>query len=237
MTQKKLIMVVDDDQEIRELLDEYLTKAGYQVIVAADGKQMHMLLGCYNPNLIVLDIMMPGDDGFTLCRQIREGSHVPIIMLTAASNEADKVIGLEFGADDYMAKPFSPRELLARIKAQLRRSDFQTKAAPRYYVFEHWQLDTKTRRLQNTSNAQTVVLSGTEYAFLLLFLENPSKILSRDDISDFTHGREALPDERGTDVMLSRLRSRLGDSGKNPQLIKTIRGVGYVLVADVQHVS
>lgn len=235
MSSKKLILVVDDDQEIRELLQEYLNKAGYHVISAADGDVMRQLLKHHHPALIVLDIMMPGDDGFTLCKEVRQSSHVPIIMLTAASDEVDRVIGLELGADDYLAKPFSPRELLARIKAQLRRSEFSGTAAVRHFRFMDWQLDAQSRRLQQISNGKMAELSGSEFNLLLLFLENPSKILSRDAISEYMRGRDTLPTERGIDVLLSRLRQRLGDNAKNPQLIKTIRGAGYVMVADVEH--
>ena len=234
MPSQKLIFVVDDDQDIRELLQEYLSKAGYQVITAANGDEMKLLMKHHKPALIVLDIMMPGEDGFTLCRQVRHYSHVPIIMLTAASDETDKIIGLELGADDYMAKPFSPRELLARVKAQLRRSQFSTDTAPRYYSFQGWKLDTQSRRLQDLNNLKWTELSGSEYLLLLLFIENPSKILTRDEISEYLRGRESLPTERGIDVLLSRLRQRLGDNAKSPQLIKTIRGSGYVLVADVE---
>ncbi len=230
-------MVVDDDRELRELLQEYLSKAGFNIVVASEGNEMRRLLIDQSPDLIILDVMMPGDDGFTLCKHIRKTSYVPIIMLTAASNESDKVIGLEFGADDYMAKPFSPRELLARIKAQLRRSDFKDKTNNRYIVFNNWQLDTEARRLTNTDSGRTIVLPANEYALLVLFLENPKKTLSRDDISSFTYGRDSLPTERGIDVMLSRLRSRLGDDGRNPELIKTIRGAGYVMTANVAHVN
>lgn len=237
MTSKKLILVVDDDQEIRELLQEYLTKVGYHVIVAAEGNQMRELLKYHKPSLIVLDIMMPGDDGFTLCKEVRHYSHVPIIMLTAASDETDKIIGLELGADDYMAKPFSPRELLARIKAQLRRSQYGSDSTPRYYTFNGLQLDTQSRRLQEIRTKKWVELSGSEYILLLLFLQNPSRILSRDQISEHLRGRESLPTERSIDVLLSRLRQRLGDNAKCPELIKTIRGAGYVLVTEVEQES
>ncbi len=231
---KKKLLIVDDDSEIRELLQEYLTRAGFEIQTAGDGEQMHRTLQHYDPDLIILDVMMPGDDGFTLCRQLRETRQTPIIMLTAASDEADRVIGLELGADDYLGKPFGPRELLARIKALLRRSILTQPQAPRYFQFDQWRLDSQSRSLLDSKTNQPYELSSSEYNLLHLFVTHPNQILTRDQISDATRGREALPLERGTDVLLSRLRQRLGDKGKNPKIIKTIRGRGYIMVCDVQ---
>ncbi len=236
MSNPKQILIVDDDQEIRELLDEYLTKTGFAVITAHDGLEMAVILEEHNPDLIILDIMLPGDDGFSLCQKIRRDSTVPIIMLTASSDETDRVIGLEIGADDYIAKPFSPRELQARIKALLRRSQYSASTGSRFIRFAHWKLDT-LKRFLISEQGETLELSGADYTLLMLFLEHPNQILDRDAISDATRGREALPMERGIDVQVSRLRQRLGDSGKSPKLIKTIRGAGYVLIAEVKHAS
>ena len=235
MTGKKQILVVDDDIEIKELLSEYLSQAGYVVITAGEGKEMQRQLKSNDPDLIVLDIMMPGDDGFTLCQKIRRTSQVPIIMLTANSDEADRIVGLEIGADDYMAKPFSPRELLARIKALLRRSSYSKTAQGRYITFANWKLDTLTRQLINQIDNTTSELSGSEFSMLNLFLNHPNQVLDRDTISDATRGRESLPLERGIDIQLSRLRHKLGDNSKSPTLIKTIRGSGYVLITEVTY--
>lgn len=235
MSAKKQVLVVDDDIEIKELLCEYLSQMGFDVITAGEGKEMQRVLANNDPDLIVLDIMMPGDDGFTLCQKIRRTSQVPIIMLTANSDEADRIVGLEIGADDYMAKPFSPRELLARIKALLRRSSYTKPTSGRYFRFANWKLDTLTRQLINLTDNQTTELSGNEFNMLKLFVTNPNQVLDRDALSDATRGRESLPLERGIDIQLSRLRQRLGDSSKNPKLIKTIRGSGYVLITEVSH--
>ncbi|MGL5948760.1 MAG: response regulator transcription factor [Aeromonas sp.] len=235
----KQLLVVDDDQEIRELLHEYLTRAGFVVELAEDGRAMHHTLRHYQPDLIILDIMMPGDDGFTLCQQIRRDSHVPIIMLTAASDEADRVIGLELGADDYIAKPFSPRELQARIKALLRRAEFRLpekeKEPSRCLRFADWTFDTLRQQLRHYDGS-TLDLSGSDALLLNLFLQQPGVVLDRDTICDATRGRESLPMERGIDVQISRLRQKLGDNGKSPKLIKTIRGSGYMLIAEVSEV-
>ena len=199
---KTSILVVDDDLAIRELLHEHLSRVGYDVMTAAEGDSMRRTLSEARVDLIVLDVMLPGDDGFTLCREIREHSQVPIIMLTASSDETDRVVGLEIGADDYLAKPFSARELQARVKALLR------EATP---------------------------LSGADFSLLQLFLAHPNEVLDRDTISGVTRGRESMPLDRVVDVAVSRLRQRLGDQGRSPRLIKTVRGAGYLLAATVTH--
>ena len=238
MAKGKPILIVDDDQEIRELLKEYLTRAGFDVLTACDGVEMYQQLALATPELIILDIMMPGDDGFSLCQQIRRKSQVPIIMLTAASDEADRVIGLELGADDYIAKPFSPRELMARIKALLRRAEFRQPekevVSGRKLKFAGWTLDSRTQLLTH-EDGSSIDLTGSDFILLHLFLQHPRQILDRDAISDATRGRESLPMERGIDVQISRLRQKLGDNGKGPRIIKTIRGSGYMLIADVVH--
>jgi len=236
----KQILVVDDDQSIRELLSEYLSKAGFDVCSAEDGIEMAASLEKNQPDLIILDIMLPGDDGFILCQRIRQTSTVPIIMLTANSDEVDRVLGLEIGADDYIAKPFSPRELLARIKALLRRSVYiKEDNAPikaRFIKFAHWKLDTLQHTLLN-ENGETLSLTGADHQLLMLFLNNPYKAISRDEICQALHGRDAFANERGIDVHLSRLRQSLGDDAKLPQIIKTVRGAGYTFIAEVQHIA
>lgn len=237
MVKGKQILIVDDDQEIRELLREYLARAGFDVLTAAEGNEMYRELAGQQPDLIILDIMMPGDDGFSLCQQIRRTSQVPIIMLTAASDEADRVIGLELGADDYIAKPFSPRELMARIKALLRRAEFrqpERESSGRRIRFADWILDNLSQHLTNDDGSE-LDLTGSDFMLLSLFLQHPGQVMDRDSISDATRGRETLPMERGIDVQISRLRQKLGDNGKNPRIIKTIRGSGYMLIAEVSH--
>ncbi|MCW8333902.1 response regulator [Vibrio sp. SCSIO 43135] len=240
MQSKTQILVVDDDLEIRELLEEYLSKSGFGVSTVEDGEHLHRHLDEQGyPDLILLDVMLPGDDGFSLCQQIRKHSNVPIIMLTAVSDETDQIIGLEIGADDYVAKPFSPRQLSARIKALLRRVQVQEDKAPdtlpKTITFGDWVLDTLAHRIIHLENEEQHDLSGSDFSLLMLFLSRPNEVLDRDTISFATKGREALPFERGIDVQLSRLRNRLGDSGKYPQYIKTMRGNGYILAVPVSY--
>ncbi len=237
MTDNKQVLVVDDDQSIRELLAKYLSKNNFDVVTAEDGIEMKQQLAIHQPDLIILDIMLPGDDGFTLCQFIRHSSNVPIIMLTANSDEMDRVLGLEIGADDYIAKPFSPRELLARIKALLRRSGFvseQPKEAskPRYIHFAQWTLDTQQHCLFDQGK-NSVALTGADFQMLTLFLDNPNQAVSRDQICQTLHGRDAFANERGIDVHLSRLRQSLADDAKSPKILKTVRGAGYIMIAAV----
>lgn len=233
---KASILVVDDDLAIRELLQEHLSRVGYDVMTAAEGDGMRQRLAQSKVDLIVLDIMMPGDDGFTLCREIREHSQVPIIMLTASSDETDRVVGLEIGADDYLAKPFSARELQARVKALLRRSSFTRTDNPRFVRFDRWRLDTLAHELIS-DQGRAIPLSGADFALLQLFLAHPNEVLDRDTISGVTRGRESMPLDRVVDVAVSRLRQRLGDQGRNPRLIKTVRGAGYLLAATVSYAT
>ncbi|WP_318412261.1 response regulator [Photobacterium leiognathi] len=239
MSISKQVLVVDDDKEIRELLEEYLTKNGFEVQTAAEGEEMKRCLAAGYPDLILLDIMMPGDDGFTLCQHIRKSSDVPIIMLTAVSDEMDQIIGLEIGADDYIAKPFSPRQLLARIKALLRRikpSDVQlSPSVAKFIYFANWRLDTTAHRLLDVQTNEEFELTSGDYSLLMLFVTRPNEILDRDTISCATRGRDAQPSERGIDVALSRLRQRLGDKGRTQRLIKTSRGNGYIFTAEVRY--
>ncbi|MCY1284016.1 Transcriptional regulatory protein OmpR [compost metagenome] len=230
------ILLVDDDQEIRELLETYLSRAGFQVRSVADGQGFRRAMGEEAADLVILDVMLPDEDGFSLCRWVRAHqrlAQVPIIMLTASSDEADRVIGLELGADDYLGKPFSPRELLARIKALLRRVGFgQERAVVEVLAFDDWRLDMISHRLFHL-DGEEVILSGADFALLKLFLDHPQQILDRDTIANATRGREVLPLERIVDMAVSRLRQRLRDTGKAPRLIRTVRGAGYLLAAQV----
>ncbi len=236
---KPRIMVVDDDAEIRELLQAYLEKNGLSVATVADGVEMRRALSQERPDLLILDIMLPGDDGLSLCRELRanaETAELPIIMLTARGEDMDRILGLEMGADDYLPKPFNPRELLARIKVVLRRAQRGHTASRVGEVerlhFAGWTLDLTGRHLIDR-NGVVVPLSGGEYRLLRIFLEHPNRVLSRDQILDLLHGREWMPFDRSIDVQISRLRKRLHDDGKRPDIIRTVRGEGYVLAAKV----
>lgn len=231
----KSILLVDDDQEIRELLQAYLGRAGFTVRAAADGEQFRTQFNQAVPDLAILDVMLPDEDGFSLCRWVRQHPrqpHVPIIMLTASSDEADRIVGLELGADDYLGKPFSPRELQARIKALLRRAQFGQGQGGDVLAFDDWRLDTISHRLFHV-DGEEVVLSGADFALLKLFLDHPQQILDRDTIGNATRGREPMPLDRIVDMAVSRLRQRLRDTDKPPRLIRTVRGSGYVLAAQV----
>ena len=230
------ILIVDDDAEIRSLLSQYLVKNGLRVTAVADGRAMWQALDAGRIDLIVLDLMLPGDDGLTLCRNLRAKSDIPVIMLTARGEETDRIVGLEMGADDYLAKPFSARELLARIKAILRRArslpDNLQPDRARHIRFAEWVLDTAHRQLVSAAKVVTP-LSGAEYRLLRIFLGHPNRVLNRDQLVDLTQGKEADPLDRSIDVQVSRLRHRLGDDPREPRLIKTVRGEGYVLAVDV----
>lgn len=228
------ILVVDDDRDIRELVVDYLLKSGYRATGAANGKEMRAVLDKQAVNLVVLDIMMPGDDGLTLCRQLRSGQHkdLPILMLTARHDDMDRILGLEMGADDYVVKPFVARELLARIKAILRRfrtlpPNLQVTEAGRIIAFGDWQLDTSARHLLDATGT-IVALSGAEYRLLRVFVDHPQRVLTRDQLLNFTQGRDAELFERSIDLLVSRVRQRLNEDVRSPRYIKTVRSEGYV---------
>ncbi len=230
------ILVVDDSADIREPLAKYLAKKGMRVSTADGGQEMRRVMKTSAIDLVVLDIMMPGEDGLALCRMIRETTDLPVILLTAMVEETDRVVGLEIGADDYVTKPFSPRELLARIKAVLRRA----RSAPRApadaersrLAFDRWTLDTLRRELLGADGV-AVPLSTTEFRLLTVFLERPHIVLSRDQLLDLTSGRSLEPFERSIDNQVSRLRKKIEPDPKNPSIIKTVWGGGYVLATEV----
>ena len=206
------ILVVDDDREIRELVSSYLKKNGLRTTVAADGRQMRSFLDGNAVDLIVLDVMMPGDDGLVLCRELRAGKHkaTPVLMLTARDDEMDRIIGLEMGADDYLSKPFAARELLARIKAILRRTrmlppNLQISEAGQLLTFGDWRLDTVGRHLLDREGT-TVALSGAEYRLLRVFIDHPQRVLNRDQLLNLTQGRDAEIFDRSIDLLVSRVR-------------------------------
>lgn len=235
------ILVVDDDLEIRDLLARFLVKHGLRVSTAQDGRAMSTCLKDNAIDLVVLDVMMPGDDGLTLTRKLRAAkNYVPIIMLTAVGEDTDRIVGLEMGADDYMPKPFNPRELLARIKAVLRRFEGDGLAADvggdetDTVRFAGWAFHTMARELTDPGGA-SVMLSGGEYELLQAFVTHPGRVLSRDQLLDIARGRDAQPFDRAIDVQVSRLRKKLEPDPKTPTLIKTVRGGGYIFTPKVTH--
>ena len=232
------VLVVDDDAEIRKLLGEYLERNGFRVSLANDGRDMRRALEAGRPDLVVLDLMLPGDSGLALCRDLRAGSNLPVIMLTARADEVDRIVGLEMGADDYLAKPFSPRELLARIKSILRRTRGRPsgRADAHRLRFAGWTLDLAARQLV-APDGVIVALSGSEFRLLSVFLEHPNRVLDRNQLMDLTAGRDGSPFDRSIDVQVSRLRLRLREDAREPRIIKTVRSEGYVLAAAVQRLD
>jgi two-component system OmpR family response regulator len=234
------ILVVDDHREIRELLAKFFIKNGLRVSVASGGAEMRQQLRSGAPDLIVLDIMMPGEDGLALCRQVRQDSDIPIILLTAVAEETDKVVGLELGADDYVTKPFNPRELLARIRAILRRSSaLPRKSSPtddRRLAFDRWVLD-PSRRLLTDRAGQEVPLGTAEFRVLQALVGRPGVVLSRDQLLDITAGRTAQVFDRSIDNLVSRLRKRIERDPQHPEIIKTAWGEGYVCATPVAELT
>ena len=231
------LLVVDDDREIRDLLARFLRKHGYRIETAADGREMFAALGAGRFDLLVLDLMLPGEDGLSLCRRVRADSDLPIIMLTAVGEDTDRIVGLEMGADDYLAKPFNPRELLARIRAVLRRAN-ETRRRPAgdrsgRFEFQGWTLDA-ARRCLHAPDGAPVDLTAGEFGLLLALVEHPGRVLTRDQLLDLTRGREAGPFDRSVDIQVSRLRRKIEDDSKRPTLIKTVRSGGYVFAGTVR---
>ncbi|MBB71181.1 MAG: DNA-binding response regulator [Legionellales bacterium] len=235
---KSTILIVDDDKDINELLADLYGKYGYNVLCAGDGKAMFAILAENTVDLIVLDVMLPGDDGFALCRQLRSESNVPIIMLTAIGEDTDRIVGLEVGADDYIPKPFNPRELVARTKALLRRTQIlntpimQDDDSDTLY-FSGWCLDQATRRLVSPDEVE-ITLSAGEYNLLIAFIEHPRRVLSRDQLLEYTRNRSAGPFDRSIDIQVSRLRQKIEEDPKNPVIIKTVRGGGYMFTPAIE---
>ena len=233
---KPHILIVDDDAEIRDLLSRFLSKHDFRVTTAKDGREMRQALQDWSFDLVVLDLMMPGEDGLSLCRHVRSESKLPIIMLTAMGEEVDRIIGLEVGADDYMAKPFNPRELAARIKAVLRRSPVTnggetTEKAGTEIGFGSFALNPATRTLKRGDS--DIPLTAGEYDLLIAFVGHPRRVLNRDQLLDMARGRAAIPFDRSIDVQVGRLRRKIEEDPKNPNLIKTVRGGGYMFTAEV----
>ena len=234
----KTLLVVDDDPQLRQLVREYLGEHGFTVLVAADGEDMWAQLARTSVDMVILDLMLPGDDGLALCSALRARAPfatMPILMLTARGEETDRIVGLEMGADDYLPKPFSPRELLARIRSILRRAHEGGVAAlpPREYRFARWTLDVGAHHLVDAEGV-VVPLSTGEFRLLRTLVENGNRVMSRDQLMESLAGREAGPFDRTIDVMIGRLRRRLGDDAREPVLIKTVRNEGYLLAAKVE---
>jgi two-component system OmpR family response regulator len=234
---KPHILVVEDDAQIRDLVARYLTGNDFRVSVASNGRDMDRILRDAGINLIVLDRMLPGEDGLTICRRLRATSDIPIILLTALSEDVERIIGLEMGADDYLGKPFNPRELLARIKAVLRRrgsGDMPATAPTKSFLFSGWHLDAQARRLYNPQG-ERVTLTSAEFDLLLVFCERPGRILTRDQIIDLTQGREISSSGRSVDILISRLRQKMEPDPRDPVLLLTVRSSGYTFAPDVTH--
>jgi two-component system, OmpR family, response regulator len=230
------LLIVDDDKELCTLLSKFLGRHGYRVSVAHNGNEMAQVLDTSRVSLVILDLMLPGEDGLVLCRRLRAASTLPIIMLTAMADEVDRIIGLEMGADDYIAKVANPRELLARVRAVLRRSGpaeaGDAADQKRILEFAGWRLDVTHRQLYSAKNALVPLRAG-EFELLLAFVERPRRVLSRDQLLDLSRGRSANAFDRSIDVQVSRLRRKIEPDPKEPTLIKTVRSGGYILAANV----
>ncbi|MBL8838483.1 MAG: response regulator [Alphaproteobacteria bacterium] len=242
MSRMPQVLLVEDDAEISRMLSRFLVENGFRVLAAGDGKGADHTLQDHVVDVVVLDIMLPGEDGFSICRRLRANSHLPIIMLTARGDEIDRIVGLEMGADDYLTKPFSPRELLARIRAVLRRvgngnggDQARPAGEPRAQVltFDGWRIHSGLRQLHDPAGVR-IGLTGAEFDLLLTLCQHPRRVLSRDQLLDFTQGRSAAPFDRSIDVLVSRIRQKIEADARDPQFIKTVRLGGYVFTPEVR---
>ena len=232
------ILVVDDDEEILSLLTGFFRRHAHAVTVAADGAGMFAALERERIDLVILDVMLQGEDGFSLCRRLRAQSEVPVIMLTARGDHTDRVVGLEIGADDYLVKPFDARELLARIKAVLRRTEgaaagLAATATRPVLEFSGWRLDVARRELRSAGNT-LMILSGGEFDLLLAFAEHPQRVLTREQLLDLARGATHAAFDRSIDVQVSRLRRKLEPDAKSPHVIRTVRNGGYIFTPEVR---
>jgi two-component system OmpR family response regulator len=234
MTAMLSILMVDDDAQIRQLLSDYLTNFGMSVVAVADGRAMEEELKRSSFDLVILDLMLPGDDGLSLCRSLRAESDIPILMLTARGEAMDRVVGLELGADDYIVKPFEPRELVARIQSILRRTRGKSESNKEQNEVEFmgWRLNYVLRHLVSPKEL-VIPLSNAEFRLLTVFIENPNKILTREFLLDSARGRDMEVFDRSIDILVSRVRQKLNDDSRMPTLIKTVRGEGYLFDAKV----
>jgi two-component system, OmpR family, response regulator len=236
MSESPHILVVEDDRDISRLVGRYLRENDCRVSFAADGREMDECLASSRIDLVVLDVMLPGEDGLSLCRRLRARSHLPVVMLTAKGDELDRIIGIEMGADDYLAKPFNPRELLARIRAVLRRTSLAGVSAPeagaRLMTFDNWQLNCVARSLTNPQGS-LVTLTSAEFDLMQALCERAGRTLSRDQLVDITQGRSAGAFERSVDILISRIRRKIERDPHRPEMIKTVRSGGYLFTPDV----
>ncbi len=231
------LLLVDDDEDILSLLTNFFRKHGHVVSTAATGEEMFAVLEKKQVDIVILDVMLQNQDGFSVCRQLRTTSSIPVIMLTGMADPTDRIVGLEIGADDYLTKPFDPRELLARVKAVLRRTVEKAEAPTRsdtrpVLSFAGWRLDVARRELRSADNV-LVLLSGGEFDLLLAFVEHPQRVLTRDQLIDYAHGSSHAAFDRSIDVQVSRIRYKLERDPKAPSLIRTVRNGGYIFSSDV----
>lgn len=231
------ILVVEDDRETRTLIAKYLRNNACNVTAVGDGREMSRAMADHRVDLIILDVMLPGEDGLSLCRKVRAQSLTPIIMLTARGEDVDRIVGLEMGADDYLPKPFNPRELLARINAVLRRQAAAQAASSvegaSTLAFEGWRIDLRLRELRNPEGAR-VAMTSAEFDLLRTFCERPGRVLSRDSLLDLTQGRNTGSFERSIDVLVSRIRRKIEPNPADPTLIKTVRSGGYLFTPRIE---
>jgi DNA-binding response OmpR family regulator len=237
------VLMVEDDPEISRLAAEFLSREGLETTVAETAAAMDAAMRRMRPDLIILDLMLPGEDGLSVCRRLRQSDGVPILMLTAKGDEIDRVIGLEMGADDYLSKPFAPRELLARVKALLRRArGMPVRASRRRYAFDCFVLDLDARSIEvagqaaESQAAEPLQLTSAEFDLLACFVQRPRRVLSRDQLLDWTRGRSAESFDRTIDMLVSRLRKKLDPAGTGTVLISTIRNGGYLFTASVREI-
>ncbi len=228
-----VILIVEDDPEIRQLVSELMRREGFEVEAAEDAAAMDVILGRVRPDLVILDLMLPGEDGLSICRRLRAQHALPILMLTAKSDEIDRVVGLEMGADDYLVKPFGPRELVARVRAVLRRGSLPPRPPDRRFAFGPFVIDLDARQLA-VANGDPVSLTSAEFDLLACFVQRPRRVLTRNQILDWTRGRSADPFDRTVDMLISRLRRKLDAASPGSNLIATVRNGGYLLTAHVK---
>ncbi len=229
------VLIVEDDPEIGGLISRYLGENNVDSVIVANGAKMDAALASRAYDLMILDINLPGEDGLSICRRVRAKNNIPIIIVTAQSEDIDKILGLEMGADDYLVKPFNPRELLARLRAVLRRSEGRSdvaEATHRYYMFAGWRVDILAREVLAPCGIK-VAMTGAEFDLLYALCENPNRVLTRDQLINMTHGPSAGPFERSIDVLISRVRQKIEADSKNPTFIQTVRAEGYIFSPQV----
>ncbi|MCA0319341.1 MAG: response regulator [Proteobacteria bacterium] len=237
MSPEPHILIVEDDREIRALTARFLKANGFRVSMAGDGREMDRMLADSRIDLVILDLMLPREDGLSICRRLRATTRLPIVIISAKGEELDRVVGLELGADDYIVKPFGSREVLARVRAVLRRSASQSAdPGPLHsgaFRFHGWMLDSLRRTLVDPAGARISVTDG-EFDLLRVFCQRAGRLLSRDQLIDLTQGRAAGPNERSVDILVVRLRRKIETDPQNPQFIRTVRSGGYLFTPDVE---